>query len=309
MTYLFDSALTETDFSDKSYAIYSYNNNDPLRYAQPETSVGYYSIELMVNFFLHAYMDDENDTEALYIPRINMIGHSGGGILNMEYAIEHPNIVDSLYSIGTPYNGSKIANALSNMGHPIYSSFWINLLYDFLDEDDDPSEVPDTGDNQSLFNCDAIKDCIDADFYLGLKYFWNQYQNSDSLYHTKLYAIGTSTSYQYFLDLANSFSNEIPNIMKNNYNDFIDLMSYLNHDVVYKDYLQKNTRYEDDSIVEKQYFKDRYYDYSLESIVSLTDVTSSWIEIRAYKFALLGLYNSMVYDNVIMKIWIGKQLM
>ncbi len=39
-------------------------------------------------------------------PRINLIGHSRGGILNMEYAINHPYNVAGLFSIGTPYNGS-----------------------------------------------------------------------------------------------------------------------------------------------------------------------------------------------------------
>lgn len=40
------------------------------------------------------------------IPRINLIGHSLGGIINMMYANEHKYNVDSLVSLGSPYNGS-----------------------------------------------------------------------------------------------------------------------------------------------------------------------------------------------------------
>lgn len=44
------------------------------------------------------------------LPRINLIGHSMGGLLNMQYAIEHPKNVAALVSLGTPYNGSWYDN-------------------------------------------------------------------------------------------------------------------------------------------------------------------------------------------------------
>ena len=40
------------------------------------------------------------------IPKVNLIGHSRGGITNMQYALDHPDIVANLISIGTPYDGS-----------------------------------------------------------------------------------------------------------------------------------------------------------------------------------------------------------
>lgn len=46
------------------------------------------------------------------IPCINLVGHSMGGLLNMQYAIEHPKNVASLVSLGTPYNGSWYDNPL-----------------------------------------------------------------------------------------------------------------------------------------------------------------------------------------------------
>ncbi|MCI5582250.1 MAG: alpha/beta fold hydrolase, partial [Anaeroplasma sp.] len=44
------------------------------------------------------------------LPKINLIGHSRGGITNMQYALDHPDLIDSIYSIGTPYCGSTSAS-------------------------------------------------------------------------------------------------------------------------------------------------------------------------------------------------------
>lgn len=44
------------------------------------------------------------------LPRMNLIGHSRGGITNMQYALDHPDLVDSIYSLGTPYTGSTTAS-------------------------------------------------------------------------------------------------------------------------------------------------------------------------------------------------------
>lgn len=44
------------------------------------------------------------------LPTYNLIGHSRGGIMNMQYALAHPYNVASLYSMGTPYNGSAFGS-------------------------------------------------------------------------------------------------------------------------------------------------------------------------------------------------------
>ncbi len=58
------------------------------------------------------------------IPCINLVGHSMGGLLNMQYAIEHPKNVASLVSLGTPYNGSWYDNPLvsSVVGIPDFNN-------------------------------------------------------------------------------------------------------------------------------------------------------------------------------------------
>lgn len=43
------------------------------------------------------------------LPKINLIGHSRGGITNLQYALDHPDLVESIFSMGTPYLGSTSA--------------------------------------------------------------------------------------------------------------------------------------------------------------------------------------------------------
>jgi len=38
-------------------------------------------------------------------PKINLIGHSRGGLVNLDYAMDHPKLIDTIISIGTPYHG------------------------------------------------------------------------------------------------------------------------------------------------------------------------------------------------------------
>lgn len=45
------------------------------------------------------------------LPTYNLIGHSRGGITNMQYALAHPYNVASLYSMGTPYNSTAFGSA------------------------------------------------------------------------------------------------------------------------------------------------------------------------------------------------------
>ena len=48
------------------------------------------------------------------LPSINLVGHSMGGLINMQYAIKHPKNVATLVSLGTPYNGSWYDNWFTN---------------------------------------------------------------------------------------------------------------------------------------------------------------------------------------------------
>lgn len=68
-----------------------------------------------------------SDLQALDInnalPRVNLIGFSRGGLTNMQYALDHPDLVDSIFSLDTPYIGSTSASIdvhiLAAIGHQI----------------------------------------------------------------------------------------------------------------------------------------------------------------------------------------------
>ncbi len=42
------------------------------------------------------------------LPIYNLVGHSRGGIINLMYTTEHPYNVDKVFSVGTPYRGSRL---------------------------------------------------------------------------------------------------------------------------------------------------------------------------------------------------------
>jgi uncharacterized repeat protein (TIGR02543 family) len=43
------------------------------------------------------------------LPKVNLVGHSRGGLTNMQYALDHPDLVASIVSIGSPYFASTTA--------------------------------------------------------------------------------------------------------------------------------------------------------------------------------------------------------
>ncbi len=102
------------------------------------------------------------------IPRINMVGHSRGGINNMLFAINHPLLVNKLFSVGTPYTGSSLYTDVLNQGV----------------------------DMMKYLGSLAIEQCVDSNIYNNLKAAWNEYKNNDSYYyHAQLHTISGLTSY------------------------------------------------------------------------------------------------------------------
>lgn len=71
------------------------------------------SIYYQFNYMLSKIVYDvslHNPNNAL--PKVNLIGHSRGGLTNMQYALDHPDLVASMVSAGTPYLGSEECQAL-----------------------------------------------------------------------------------------------------------------------------------------------------------------------------------------------------
>lgn len=95
-------------------------------------------------------------------PRVNLIGHSRGGLTNLQYALDHPDLVDSVFSLGTPYVGSTSAS----VDYHILGSIGLGF-------------TPNPGE----------RDIVDPDIYFGYMNRWND--NYDSLYkNIKVHALG-----------------------------------------------------------------------------------------------------------------------
>ena len=100
----------------------SYSNSSPLSNINfskhvvivPEIEQTTREMKELYKDFEHIVDSVVNNYVRVYgtIPSINLVGHSMGGLLNMQYAINHPKNVASLVSLGTPYNGSWYDNPL-----------------------------------------------------------------------------------------------------------------------------------------------------------------------------------------------------
>ena len=61
------------------------------------------------NYMLSKIVYDVKCLNNGVLPKVNLIGHSRGGITNLQYALDHPALVESMYAIGTPFFGSSSA--------------------------------------------------------------------------------------------------------------------------------------------------------------------------------------------------------
>lgn len=67
-----------------------------------------------------------------FLPKVNLIGHSRGGITNLQYYMDHPELVEQIYSLGTPYFGSNTAS--TELGKKFCASA-LDGLHDVIDRD------------------------------------------------------------------------------------------------------------------------------------------------------------------------------
>ena len=97
------------------------------------------------NYMLSSILYKLKDNYGGKIPKVNLIGHSRGGLTNLQYALDHPDIVENLISIGTPYFGSTSISIVQNV--------------------DD-------------YKGDGLKDLINPSVYKGYRNTWNDgYEN------------------------------------------------------------------------------------------------------------------------------------
>ena len=137
-----------------------------------ETKQTFNSNDYVYSQFDYAVSKAVYDIKQTYgkLPKINLIGHSRGGLINLLYAMDHPYMVNQIFSIGTPYTGSSTAK----------------IDVDYMD-----CEIGSGNACQ-----DGEKDIIDSDLYNSYMTRWNDdydkyYKNID------VTAMGARTTIDY----------------------------------------------------------------------------------------------------------------
>ena len=146
------------------------------------------------NIMASVVLNDLKELKGGILPKVNLIGHSRGGLTNIQYALDHPDLVDSIYSLNTPYFGTTIA------------TIDFNTIYG------DPI----------VYN-EGIESIQDVDTYMSYYNRWND--NYDSLYKDiKCHAIGMYQNLE--LALYQLFYYTISTISFNEFSDYL-IYSYL----------------------------------------------------------------------------------
>ena len=63
------------------------------------------------NYVADKIVYDVKELNGGRLPTINLVAHSRGGITAMQYTLDHPFLVDSLITIGTPFSGSNFGES------------------------------------------------------------------------------------------------------------------------------------------------------------------------------------------------------
>lgn len=74
-----------------------------------DSSAHNYEVYEDFNYMMSKIVYDVKLLNGGLLPKINLIGHSRGGLTNLQYTLDHPDMVASVFSIGTPYLGSNTA--------------------------------------------------------------------------------------------------------------------------------------------------------------------------------------------------------
>lgn len=134
--------------------------------AEDINNVVYAQFKYTLNTIVHdiAYL-----TGGIY-PKINLIGHSRGGLTNMQYALEYPFLVDGLFSLGTPYFGTTTGQLDIALGDPLG------------------------------MNTAGLQDVLNSTNYYGYRDTWNEnYETSYS--HINAVAFGGYIEYSQILEI------------------------------------------------------------------------------------------------------------
>ncbi len=87
----------------------SVNNVNNLDFTADSVVEDFYTT---INYIVSLYQAANNNV----VPKINLMGHSQGTIVNLLYATKFPDRIDSMYALGGLFNGSAILRAIYGVG-------------------------------------------------------------------------------------------------------------------------------------------------------------------------------------------------
>ena len=121
------------------------------------------------------------------LPTYNLIGHSRGGMTNLQYALGHPYNVASLYSMGTPYSGSALGEAARAVS-------WLSLVmkknFTYTDKAEDDYWP-------------GVQDILNSELNESYKNYWNDHYSEYS--HIKFKPIGSYVTFGFILQFLAEF--------------------------------------------------------------------------------------------------------
>lgn len=148
------------------------------------TGLGHDYIYTQFNYMLSNVVYQVKQLNNGELPKINLIGHSRGGLTNLQYALDHPDMVYGLYSIGTPYLGTSIAELdINNLNGALADSFGESGI--------------------------GERDLANYDVY---SKFYNRWNNNYSYLYSNInvIALGGITSIDYFLSYLTNLIDLLP---------------------------------------------------------------------------------------------------
>ncbi len=186
-----NETITENDAQSHLILIY---DGDLGSESQPKTNQECYKdFDESLDTILLGIAKYQND----FLPRINLIGQSRGGLVNMQYAINHSDIISNLISLGTPYSDGKYEDLSINRTKDtkfIYDDWasLYNVLISFRSDALNPSGYDDMLNNSNYK--DSFNSCA------------NKF---------KSYAIGFNQTYQYFINTIGNILTKDENFLDN----------------------------------------------------------------------------------------------
>lgn len=130
----------------------------------------YYEFKRVVNSISYDYKQS-----MLFVPKLNLVAHSRGGLVITKYANEYPYNVDSIFCLGTPFKGTTFASSVQDLGNFLSNHFGVNELTDWFN---------------NSYNCPAYEDIQKVEYQENLENRWNGFTKN----YVKGYAIGSCMS-------------------------------------------------------------------------------------------------------------------